>query len=247
MPSYVLVDKGQSAIVHKHPDRTVLGQLAWIECMNAAATIPLGTPKLWADTFTAQELKRIYEHATGVTLNAYGTSLAQACHDMALRLPDSVVNAAEVRAQYLTVMDGDKHTYQYRPGAQTPEQFSPREFEPTPLKATRNEAEEKRAQAYQPNYNSGAPAAPAGGTGGANPFVHVPPPPRAPGAPRTGGVREIVFKVADDLWEKAGKPSDLKAVLELRKSMMSVLEAEHGVKRTTSSTTLGAWQKERIS
>lgn len=49
------------------------------------------------------------------------------------------------------------------------------------------------------------------------------------------------------MWEQAGKPADLKVVLELRKQIMIVLENEHSIKKTTSSTALGDWQKTRLS
>lgn len=245
MPSYVLVDKNQMAITHKYSDREVLAQLSWIECLNDAAVLSLGNVRLWFDIFTANDLRKIYQNATGYALPAYGTSLAQACHDMAMRLPDSVVNPVEVRAQYVKVPDGSRNSYEYQPGYLQPKEHIGT-FERDPIKVERSELEEKRAQGPQPSFNN-APSAPLpGDTANANPFNVVPPTPRAPGAPRTGGVKEIVFKIADEFWEKAGKPTDLQAILQLRKIMMAALEAEHGVKKTTSSTTLGAWQKERL-
>jgi len=68
----------------------------------------------------------------------------------------------------------------------------------------------------------------------------------APAGPATGN-RLIIWKVADSLWEAAGKPFDIPTVLALRRQIMNVLETEHEVKRTTSSTALGQWQKERIA
>lgn len=245
MPAYVLIDKQQMAITHKYDDREVLSKLAWIECTNDAITLPLGNPRLWFDAFTANDLRKIYQHATGFALPAYGTSLAQACHDMAIRMPYSVVNPVEVRAQYQKVPDGSKDSFEYQPGLLEPKKHMGT-FERDPIKVERSEAEEKRAAGPQPSFNS-TPSTPlAGATAGASVFNVATPTPRAPGAPRSGGVRDIVFKIADEFWEKAGKPADLKIILELRKTMMNVLESEHGVKKTTSSTTLGAWQKERL-
>lgn len=65
-------------------------------------------------------------------------------------------------------------------------------------------------------------------------------------APRASGTRDVIFEVADNMWEAAGKPTDPKVVLALRKEIMNALE-QQGVKRNTSSNTLGAWQKERIN
>ena len=65
-------------------------------------------------------------------------------------------------------------------------------------------------------------------------------------APRASGTRDVIFEVADNMWEAAGKPTDPKVVLALRKEIMNALE-QQGVKRNTSSNTLGAWKKERIN
>jgi hypothetical protein len=48
------------------------------------------------------------------------------------------------------------------------------------------------------------------------------------------------------MWEAAGKPMDKDTVLALRKEMMQVLETEHSIKKTTSSTALGDWMKQRV-
>lgn len=73
------------------------------------------------------------------------------------------------------------------------------------------------------------------------------PAPRAQPATRraTGSVRPVVWAHADKVWEAAGKPTDKDAVLELRKRMMTELE-DQGIKRTSSSTSLGEWMKDRL-
>lgn len=60
-----------------------------------------------------------------------------------------------------------------------------------------------------------------------------------------GGKRAIIWEVADLAWEAAGKPIDITKLLALRKEIMTTLETQHNVKRTTSSTALGEWQKVR--
>lgn len=71
-------------------------------------------------------------------------------------------------------------------------------------------------------------------------------PAKAPSAPR-GGNRVTIFEVADRMWNEAGSPRDLSVVLPLRKTIMAELEANHGIKKTTSSTALGEWQKLRLN
>lgn len=71
-------------------------------------------------------------------------------------------------------------------------------------------------------------------------------PAKTPSAPR-GGNRVTIFEVADRMWNEAGSPRDLTVVLPLRKTIMAELEANHGIKKTTSSTALGEWQKLRLN
>lgn len=68
-----------------------------------------------------------------------------------------------------------------------------------------------------------------------------------PRSPRMGGAREIIWSIADTMWQAAGAPKDLPVILALRKEIMAKLENDHGVKRTTSSNELGNWQKAKLS
>lgn len=71
-------------------------------------------------------------------------------------------------------------------------------------------------------------------------------PAKTPSAPR-GGNRVTIFEVADRMWNDAGAPKDLQTVLQLRKTIMAELEANYAIKKTTSSTALGDWQKLRLN
>lgn len=68
-----------------------------------------------------------------------------------------------------------------------------------------------------------------------------------PSVPRMGGAREIIWSVADTMWQAVGSPKELPKILILRKEIMAKLESDHGVKRTTSSNELGNWQKAKLS
>lgn len=239
---YVLVDRQLMAITHKHHDRAVLADLSWIECVNAGATVPLSNVRVWQTEFTATELKKIYHNATGAELKGYGTGLAQAVFEMARRLPESVVKAEEARAQRLCIMDGDKACYQYAPGQMTPMQHVGL-FEPPALKCERVEAEELRAASTAAHYTP----APGGGTGPEGTRVNGAVTTPHAAAPRAGGTRETIFRVADEMWAQLNNTTDIKKVLEMRKQCMTVLESDHGIKKTTSSTALGDWQKQRLS
>lgn len=84
------------------------------------------------------------------------------------------------------------------------------------------------------------------GTGPDRPAASTVAPARIPSAPRSGS-RVTIFEVADKMWSEAGAPKDVSTVLALRKTIMAELEQNHGVKKTTSSTALGEWQKVRLN
>lgn len=246
---YVLIDRQKMAITHKHRDREVLAKLSWIECTNAGIQCDLNLRKFLE--FTPAELKLLYKNATGNELSGYGNALAHAVLAMAKRLPESDVIPEEVFAQALCVSDGDKSCYSYAKGSKTPTTHRGL-FIPEAITCERCEAEEQIATTAMPGYTP--PAHPvAGRVGGANPVAststqaNVNAAPSAPRAPRVGGAKEIIFKVADEIWAAAGSPRDLAIVLPLRKQMMDILEASHNVKRATASSTLGEWQKQRLT
>lgn len=61
-----------------------------------------------------------------------------------------------------------------------------------------------------------------------------------------GQTSNLIWDVADEIWVNAGRPTELKLVLSLRKKIMQDLETLHGVKKNTASNELGKWQKARI-
>jgi hypothetical protein len=82
------------------------------------------------------------------------------------------------------------------------------------------------------------------------PVVSAPPPaPRAPRLPtaRRGSVGPIIHRVATEMWEAAGSPRDVPTLLQLRQTIMKVLNDEHKVKLATSSNELGRWQKQLLA
>lgn len=84
------------------------------------------------------------------------------------------------------------------------------------------------------------------GTGRDRQAANTVAPAKTPSAPRSGN-RITIFEVADRMWNEAGSPKDTSVVLQLRKTIMAELEANHGIKKTTSSTALGEWQKLRLN
>jgi len=64
-----------------------------------------------------------------------------------------------------------------------------------------------------------------------------------------GGVtnRSIIFGEADKAWAMLGNTQELKQVLAMRKQLMTTLEQQFQIPRTTASVVLGDWQKARLS
>lgn len=83
-------------------------------------------------------------------------------------------------------------------------------------------------------------------TGRDRPVANTVAPAKTPSVPRSGN-RVTIFEVADRMWNEAGSPKESHVVLQLRKTIMVELEANHGIKKTTSSTALGEWQKVRLN
>lgn len=83
-------------------------------------------------------------------------------------------------------------------------------------------------------------------TGRDRPAANTVAPAKTPSVPRSGN-RVTIFEVADRMWNDAGAPKDVSVVLPLRKTIMAELEANYGIKKTTSSTALGEWQKLRLN
>lgn len=73
-----------------------------------------------------------------------------------------------------------------------------------------------------------------------------PPPPRLPNAQR-GSVGPLIHRVATEMWEAAGSPKDIPAILTLRQTIMKTLNDEHKIKISTSSNELGRWQKQLLT
>lgn len=228
---WLLIDMTNLVVRHKYPDHRVINALAHIELSHVGTSVI----KLERDTtfpqLTDLDLRLLYKNSTGQSFPGYmRKQLEDWMRGIALAMPSSDVNPLEVFAQAAEVDAKDRNFYRYMKGSKVPELLSEL-WLPTALTAT-PEAGAAALLAPAPAPDS-EPAAPT--------------PQAKPIAAPVGGVRGTVFDAADALWQAAGKPTDLKAVLSIRKQVMDNLEASHGIKRTTCSTTLGDWQKVRLN
>jgi hypothetical protein len=230
---YILIDRQHLRVCHKHRDHNVVNALAHIELAHCRTSVfRIDTLCRFPD-FTDYELIMLYQQSTGHKFAGFSEfHLRELVLSMVREIPESDVVPSEVLAQAATIPDKDKGFFRYVKGAKVPAALHGL-YEPDTLAATHAAALQGIAgvKAEPPEPEPTPVAATIRST--------------APAAPR-GGSRATIFEVADKMWEAAGSPRDLQTVLALRKQMMTTLEAEHGIKKSTSSTALGDWQKQRI-
>lgn len=226
---FVLVDRDALVFRHAHEDRTVVSALATLEVAHCAVTIVEAGAGCLAH-LTDLELKKLYENTTGQKWTSFcRPALVQAVDAVALALEQSDVNGFEAKQQAAKISLDDQGFYRYVKGAYTPARLMAL-FLPPARTAT-----------------AGAvPSTPAAGSAAqaTTPAATVAPP--APIAAPRGGNKALIWSVADALWEQAGRIANTKAVLDLRRKAMDQLE-QQGVKRTSSSSELGNWQKARLN
>ena len=238
---HVVIDKAKMRFLPiKHEDHRVIGDLIWIEAPHEHVhAAPIDHNFLAG--FTDLELMLLYKNTTGQPAMRVGDQMRNILMELAERIPVRVVNKFELDRQASLMPIHRSKRYLYAPGQFTAEEkqelFS---LEPVTLLKAPDEAVIAARARVRPS-NTPAPA-----TATSAPAPAAPRAARAPSGPRTGGVRELIWAVADKMWAEAGSPKDAPTVLALRKKMMAVLEADHAVKKTSSSNELGNWMKARI-
>lgn len=241
---YILIDRERMALIHKHPNPNVLCDLAWIECHQAPYSIFPFDDANELRSYTDMELTTLYRNITGVDHNLTRPQLMQVLFDLIDRIPESDVNPFEADRQAALIPEGDERRWLYVKGATRPAQKADL-FEPGCKQAKRSEEEESRAKAGKLPALQRKAAAPAPRTERDRPQANAQQRAPAPSGPKRGTAKAIIWAVADKMWEDAGKPTDKAEVLALRKEIMNALEKEESIKRSSSSSELGNWHKER--
>lgn len=225
---YISIDMDRMRFLHKHDDIKVVCNLVFIEappCAHNVDIIPVDSAWLLKD-MTETQLQTLYRNTTLEQNVPYrGDALRLMLLELASRLPLSDVNAWEAEVQATGVEARHKDGVEgvvYVKGTTTPTQPGTL-FERTQLTGT---IDHTAAQCIAQQALATPTASNA--------------------QPRAGSVRDVIWKVADTLWAADGQPTDKAGVLHLRKKIMDTLERDHQVKRTSSSTELGKWQKARI-
>jgi hypothetical protein len=241
---YISIDRNLGRFMHKHPDFRVVCDLDYI--INVAGQTDVG-PIDSFDTFlrgwTDLELQMLYRNTTGLANVSFnGHQLKGVLAAIANKLPVSDAIAAEVhlQASWMEKNHPKEDGYFYVKGSWLPSHEPDLFYTGLKVNVSAGEVQDAARNATV-LATQRAPRVPA--TQGSVPRAR---PSAAPSAPRTAGVRATIWKTADDIWAKHGSPKEKNAVLALRKRIMDILEADHAVKRTSSSNELGNWQKARV-
>lgn len=246
---YVTVDRKELMFVHKTNDVDVACSLAFIELRHNPYSIEPITAVNWLNDFSDGELRKLYENTTGQKTNYLGPFLKAILCELACRLPETVANEYCVELQAGKLNENSPYGYQYIHNEVTPAITG---YVPSPLRAERRADEAAIGTAGASYYAQAVTSSNSAG----GPVAHAQAAPAATVAPkraraassgtgaRSNGQRGgIIWEVADRLWNEEGCPTSKSELLNLRRRIMDVLEQAHGVKRTTSSTSLGGWQK----
>lgn len=228
---YVMINQDAMCVRHKHHDLHAICAVTEIEDAHCRAHIIGVDTGKGLDSFTDFELKHLYLNTTGETFPFYSRDyLIKSLLGILQQLPESDINKFEAQQQASKISLSDDGFYRYVRGSFTPAKLQ--ELYVTPPMTTVWKAPAAQAgtgrdhSAVVTSTRATNSAAPAGLT--------------------KGSKQEIIYTVADEIWEKAGKPSDVPTVLKLRKRMMEILVEQHGVNKGTASCSLGDWQKQRL-
>lgn len=240
---YVSIHRKEHRFLHKHESVRTVCDLDFIVARGQHVDVThLGASNFLRD-LTETELQRLYRATTNDADSPHhGDALRSVLATLAERLPCTDVNTYEAdrQAHYLEGHDPEgRIAFEYRRGSSRPA-----EAQDKPVWATVALSVEEAATAARKRPAPAAlPATAAPAVTGAAP---APQPVRVVVQARQAGkTSTVIFEAADKLWEEAGKPTDMQSVLAVRKKVMDQLE-QVGIKRTTCSSTLGAWQKARI-
>lgn len=239
---YVLIDGDNMRALAKHPNWQRLHDYGILTCSECSIVLPL-EPDAFKSEFDDTQLQLLYINTTG-NMDGAGYARNVVCQILVYyfnKMQETQIGEnSDSQAQW--AIDSDRQgSCLYSSSAPYP---IVHDGEAPFFKTLPDHAGESAIEAgapvsvtpgtqpaWRPGRDTSSTAAPSSGERST--------------APRASGTRDIIFEVADNMWEAAGKPTDPKVVLALRKEIMNALEAQ-GVKRNTSSNTLGAWQKERI-
>lgn len=233
---YILINLDTLKVHHKNESINALCEVAEIECQDECTLVTSCDNGAYLKQFTHMELRMLFKNITGRDIpdSVAPRFLTAVLWKQIDLIPTSTINEVEAERQAL-YCEGKEGPFTYCLGA-----FRPAKVDELFSRAS-DYSDEVISQAVKGEYNKQLKA----------PVTRAavkPVPTQSPATksgPSRGTAKIIIWSVADSMWESAGKPTDKGEVLKLRKQIMDKLESDEGVKRTSSSSELGKWHKER--
>lgn len=239
---FVSIDMDTLQFLHKHHDQFTLNGLSFLEAPHHSIRNENVDSEHFLIGMTPLEIRMLYKNTTGEDVTGSDDRVLREMLAMIVadHMPPTLAIQGEVDAQIKAVEDDlyNGIPWKYALGAKKPAQA----MDLFPLHCKPLDAVDKHKAATLAPQRRAERSAP-------KPRATPESAPSAPAAPkaRASSVRPVIWAVADEMWEAAGKPTDKTVVLELRKKMMVELEEKKGVKRTSSSNELGNWMKARLA
>lgn len=233
---YILINLDTLKVHHKNESINALCEVAEIECRDECTLVTNCDNGAYLKQFTHMELRMMYKNITGQDIpdsvaSRFLTAVLWKQIDL---IPTSTINEVEAERQAL-YCEGKEGLFKYCQGA-----FRPAKVDEL-FSQVSEHSDDIIRQATKGEFNKDLKA-PVRRT------ATKPVPTQATAVkngPTRGTAKIIIWAVADSMWEAVGKPIDKAEVLKLRKEIMNKLESDEGVKRTSSSSELGKWHKER--
>ena len=236
---YVLIDYDRMQVLAKHPNFQRLHEYGILCCSESSVVLPLEVEELYKE-FDDVQMQLLYINLTGNKQGALYPKkmISKIIHYFLNEIPETVIDADVAEQADWAIASNKEGECMYCEGSSVPD------LGEEPNIQVRNDSSLESAIIDGPTVQTnmgiqGAWTPTRERQGGSIPANE-----KRAATSRTAGTRDIIFAVADEMWKEAGEPRDKKEILQLRKQMMDRLEAQ-GVKRNTSSNTLGVWVKER--
>ncbi len=250
---YAAINREDMSFLWVNESYNDLANLAWIESVNDCTCIVPAAEVDGYMVFTHMELKTLYRNTTGTEAPyKLDYELQVALSQIAAEFKPVTTISEELEIQACSVVRGDGKKRRYVRFAKVP-QIVESDYVPAMLTGAANpltiqegiQAHLKAKHNYETAYKARQQVL-------AEQRVNEPVKPKTtsthktkPGAAPKGGITKAVWDYADELWEAAGKATDINTVKELRATLVSKLVSD-GFSKSTVGVQYGKWKKSRI-
>jgi len=238
---YIIIDLDNLRFTHKAEDCFSLANIAWIEHQSISYEITHLENALPFVAMNDVDLKMLFRNTTGQECPSNNHTLtAKAVHDLAIRYPETTCRFEDTESQAEQVPEGDSRLWKFVQRSKRPALL-----QELPLFYQKVDPVETLSRIATGDFPEiPKPAAPAPAPGHDREPGATPGPAKAK-APKRGSTAPIIWEYADRIWSEHGKPMEKDEVLKVRKQIMNELEEKEAIKRTTSSSELAKWHKDR--